>query len=272
MKPDYLDKVIVSSDDSSYFLNFWPIVCKSWKKFFDITPTLAFVSNRSESEPLIQKLKSYGEVIVVPELENIPKANQAKVARFLVASTFDEKVCTIEDIDTIPLERNYIEQRLKKRPKNKILAVGREVLENTPHHGKFPISHITSEGYKFKDLFNPRLKKYADAVRSFEKIEVFDHKENILNHPSNFSDESLVRALIHINDLKQSIFDVRRDVDIYNDWIDRSWWRIDKEKLNKGEYVCCNFMRPFKENLFSSLPVVEYIYGKIPKEEEIFVL
>jgi len=272
MKPTYFDKIIVSSDDSSFFLNFWPIVCKAWQKYFDVTPTLAFVSNRADDDALVKKLKTHGEVVIVPELYNIPRANQAKVARFLVASTFGDQVCTIEDIDTIPLEQMYIKHRLSLRPKNKILAVGREVLENTPHHGKFPISHITAEGSKFKELFNPRSLDYAEAIKSLTGMRIFDSKEDINNNQDHFSDESLVRALIHVNCLKDSIFDVRRDVDIKNEWIDRSWWNIDVERLEQGKYISCNFIRPFRENAASAAPVIKYVYGKMPSEDEIFIL
>lgn len=272
MKPIYFDKVIVSSDDSPMFLNFWPIVCQAWKKYFDITPTLAFVSNRDVSDSLVKKLLSFGEVVIVPEIPGIPKANQAKIARFLVASMFDDKVCTIEDIDTIPLETKYIENRLIRRPRNKILAVGREVLENTEHHGKFPISHITAEGSKFKDLFNPESLKYEDAVNLLIGIKIFDLKEDIMNRPENFSDESLVRALIHKNNLQDSIYNVRRDVDPKNDWIDRSWWNIDNEKLSNGGYVCCNFLRPFKENMHQFTPIINHIYENNPNLNELLVL
>lgn len=272
MKASYFDKVIVSSDDSPFFLNFWPIVCQSWKKHFGITPTLAFVSSRNDDDNLVKRLRAHGDVVVVPELFDIPRANQAKVARFLVASMFSDQVCTIEDIDTIPLEQMYIESRLSRRPKNKILAVGREVLENTPHHGKFPISHITAEGSKFKELFNPKSLSYIEAVRSFIGTRVFDHKEDIMNDPGSFSDESLVRALIHANNLQDSIFDVRRDVDIKNEWIDRSWWNIDTERLSQGGYISCNFMRPLRENAIFSVPVIEHVYGYLPTEDELFII
>lgn len=272
MKSKHFERIIVSADDSPLFLNFWPIVCQAWKKYFEITPTLAFVTNRDANDDLVKRLSRFGEVIIVPEVQGIPRANQAKVARFLVASNFGDQVCMIEDIDTIPLETSYVESRVSSRPKNKILAVGKEVYENTPHHGKFPVSNITAEGSKFKELFNPRGLKYDEAVRSFVAIKVFDHKEDIANDPSSFSDESLIRALIHLNNLQSSIFDVRRDVDIRKQWIDRSWWNIDVEKLARNEYISCNFLRPFKENAHLAIPLISYVYDKFPNEDEIFVV
>jgi len=272
MKSNHFDKIIVSSDDSPCFLNFWPIVCQAWKKYFEVTPTLAFVSNRDKDDELVKRLMTFGDVVLVPEVDGIPRANQAKVARFLVASSFNDQVCMIEDIDTIPLENSYVESRLRFREKHKILTIGKEVYEDTSHKGKFPISNITAEGFKFKELFNPRDLGHAEVIMSFADMKTFDAKESITNLPDNFSDESLIRALIHINGLRNSVIDVRRDVDIRDQWIDRSWWRIDVEKLNRGQYISCNFLRPFKENAHLALPVIEFVYGKIPKEDEIFVL
>lgn len=272
MKSKYFDKVIVSSDDSPMFLNFWPIVCQAWKKYFDITPTLAFVSNRDSNDSLIKRLSCFGEVVVVPEVEKIPAANQAKVARFLVASSFAEQVCMIEDIDTIPLQRDFFERRLSLRPKNKVLTIGKEVYENTPHRGKFPISNITAEGSKFKELFNPRSLSYDEAIRSFIGTRTFDNKEDISNPPHEFSDESLIRALIHANNFIDQTFEVRRDVDIRSHWIDRSWWSIDEAKLKADAYVICNFLRPFKENVHQFTPIVRHVYGNYPDINELVVL
>ena len=52
---------------------------------------------------------------------------------------------------------------------------------------------------------------------------------------------------------------VERAVDIRTDWIDRSWWGIDEEKLKNGQYVTCNFLRPFEKYEEHFKPIIEYI-------------
>ena len=263
MNNQFFDKVIVSSDESPTFLNFWPIVSKAYQKFFGIKPTLALVSNRSNDENFINSLKEYGEVYTLPVIVGIPIQNLAKVARFIIASQMEDKVCMIEDIDTIPLQSNFIIDRLCKRNPNFILAVGHEVLAKTEHAGKFPISNITSEGYNFKKLFNPNNLGYEDLIQSFVGLKIVDHKEDINNHPSIFSDESLIRGLITKYKLSHLIQKVDRNVNIHQDWIDRSWWKIDEKKLLEGKYVCCNFLRPCKENFHNFIPIINFIYGNL---------
>lgn len=263
------DKVVVSSDDSPVFLNFWPIVCASWKKYFGITPTLAFVSNRDENDHLVRRLKSCGEVVLVPEVENIPRANQAKIARFYVASKLKDQVCLIEDIDTVPLKPDYVLDRLSKRESGKILAIGREIHVEP---GKFPISNVTSEGENFAKLFNPHELGFKEFVESLIGLKVFDRKEDPSNSPDRFSDESLIRALVKINNVEDLMQHIDRNSDPMVDWIDRSWWRIDEERLRNNSYTSCNFIRPFKENAYTALPVIYHIFGGLPVPEELFII
>lgn len=272
MNNNLFDKVIVSSDDRPMFLNFWPVVSKAWQKYFNIKPTLALVSNITEDDPLLIKLREYGDVHVLPKVEGIPIANLAKIARFIVASRMGDQVCMIEDIDTIPLQRKFVEERLSKRKPGNILAVGHEVLANTTHAGKFPISNITSEGYNFKRLFNPNDLSYEEVIKSFIGLNIVDHKEDISNPADSFSDESIIRALITKHDLHSIIQKVERGVNIHSDWIDRSWWNVDENKLKADGYVICNFLRPFKENMQAFIPIIEHVYGYLPKSKELLVL
>jgi hypothetical protein len=272
MSQKLFDRVVVSSDDSPAFLNFWPCVSQAWQKFFDTKPTLALVTNRSESDPLFAKLTKYGDVFTVPYIQGIPTPNQAKIARFLVASRMGDEVCMIEDIDTVPLQRKFFEDRLKVRQPDRILAVGHEVLANTVDAGKFPISNITTEGRNFQKLFNPNNLGHEDLLKSYVGMRVVDHKENIANDATRFSDESMIRGLINKHDLHHMVQKVERGANIHEDWIDRSWWGINKDKLNAGEYILCNFLRPCRENAQHFIPVYEYLYGFLPKASELFVL
>jgi hypothetical protein len=221
----------------------------------------------------MSRLRAHGEVIKVPVVSGIPVENQAKIARFLVASTMSKNICMIDDIDTVHLQTHFLYNRLSKRENGKILAIGHEVYENSPHAGKFPAGNMTAEGDVFKLLLNPSsIQDYKDLVRSLINIRSIDGKENVLNSANSFSDESLIRALILENNLGDMVQKVRRDVNIREDWIDRSWWNIDREKLFSGKYICCNFFRPGRENYSHFLPIFEYLYGHIPSQGEVFIL
>lgn len=270
-----VDRLIVSSDDSPRFLNFWPCVSKAWLKFFNIRPTLALVTNRSENDPLFTRLMEHGEVYKIEPVSGIPIPNQSKLARFVLASKMSEQICMIEDIDTIPLQRQFVESLSKRRKPNRILAVGHEVYESIDsnrHLGKFPISNITAEGSLFKKLFNPNGLCDKDLIKSFIGLQVFDLKEDISNDHSCFSDESLIRALIHNNSLDHLVQKEVRGVNPMVDWIDRSWWKVDEKKLNEGGYVACNFLRPCRQNAVHFTEIYKYIYGFLPHPTEAFVI
>lgn len=266
----HFDRIIVSAEDR--FLDFWPTVSTAWQLHFGIKPTLALVTHSELSDEVVQKLTQFGDVMLFKAVPFVPIQNQAKLVRFIAASYFPDEVCTIEDIDTIPLQSQFVNDRLSQRKKGKILAVGKEVYDNSEHQGKFPISQLTSEGRNFGRLFNPKGLDYEQFIRSLVGLRIFDQKENVANAPEEFSDESLIRALIQINEMQVDVQHVERNVDAKRQWIDRTWWGIDKSKLRRGEYVICNFFRPFRENFHFFEDVLEYTYKRKVSLEEACIL
>ena len=272
------DRVIVSCDDS-YFKEFWPIVSKAWEKYFtQVKVSLAFVTDRNENDELVKKMRLYGDVHLFPVIVGIPTPNLAKMARHILAGNFGEEVCMLEDIDTIPLQTNFVINRLSQREKGKLLFIGREVYKGQgTDEGKFPISNITGESFLFKKIVNPNNLTHTELFKSWCGIRVFDHKEAINNIPdlsglNGFSDESLWRVLLNRYKISQDDFCfINRDVDIHKYWIDRSWWRIDINMLKNDEYVICNFLRPFSQNYHLIEPIAKYIFNDegIKKEDVI---
>jgi hypothetical protein len=252
------DRVIVSTDENPMFYQFWPIVSCAWNKFFpDKKISLAFVTDIKEDDSAIESMRLFGDVVLYPTIEGIPTANHAKVARYYLAATYGDEVCLIDDIDSLPLQDRYILDKISKREKGKLLVIGKEVYDGTYHEGKFPIGYITGEGYLFKELM-------PSDINSLRYMGLYDHKEAINIQPNVFSDESLLRALVsHMG--TDVIQHETRDIDIYNDWIDRSWWHIDENKLNAGKYINCNMLRPLSDNIEAIKPVVKYICRLCPQ-------
>ena len=264
------DRVIVSCDDS-HFKDFWPTVSKAWNKYFPGKKiTLAFVTERTYEDELVIKMKAYGDVFLFPIVDGIPTANLAKMSRHILATNFGNEVCMIEDIDTIPLQSEFVNNVLSKRGINELLVVGSEVYNNCgTDKGKFPISNMTGESYVFKEIINPDNLADRDLFLSWCNSYVYDHKESISNQPDlsgqrGFSDESLMRVLIKKHKSKSDSYvirEVERSANIHSDWIDRSWWSIDLNRLKSDSYVCCNFLRPFSDNYYMCEPIVKYIWS-----------
>jgi len=262
------DRVIVSSDDSD-FKNFWPIVVKAWNKYFpNVKVCLAFVTDRKKDDIVVQKLKKYGEVYLFPIQPNIPTPNQAKMYRHILAGQFGEDICMIEDIDTIPLQSNFIKKILFHRKKNELLRVGSEVYKGTKDEGKFPTSNLTAESYIFKKLINPDNLSVEDLFKTWCNIRYYDYKESVNNTPDpygsigGFSDESLMRVFINrYSPNKAGVCEIERGIDIHKDWIDRSWWSINISRLHTDDYVICNFLRPISLYYNQCEPIFKYIFN-----------
>lgn len=242
------ERVIVSTDDSE-FQKFWPMVSMAWNKFFpNVKLTCGFVTNRPEDDELVIKMREYGEVVLFPVIENIPTASQGKMTRLILATTFGDEICLIDDIDSIPMQSEYIKnvfsaEACQSLKDGSLLALAADVYKNSPHQGKFPMGYITGKGSTFKKFINPHSKDIKDLYSDWLDNKI-DGKESVLNVPvENFSDESLVRYLIQHYPV--DVYHVDRNCDIQRYWIDRSWWNIDKTRLFEEDYVMCNFLRPY---------------------------
>ena len=249
------DTLIVSSDE--YFKGFFPIVAKAWRKFFpEVELCAAFVTTKEENDDEVFKLRDiYDKVSLYRPVKGVPDKNVAKMSRFLLASSMGEKVCSIEDVDTIPLQKKYFADRTSLREPDKILAVGKEVYEGTAHNLSFPVSTATAEGDTFKKIFNPNDLEYFEL---YEFWKSFTCNEGRKITDQNFSDEGLIVKLIEHFSF-ENIQHVERGVDIRSDWVDRSWWGINEQKLKKGDYITCNFLRPFEENRAKFKQIIDYI-------------
>jgi len=242
-----LDKVVLASDSSPQFLNFWPIAAKSWIKIFGIVPTLALISNRPVSQEVLAKLNQHGEVHYEISKCDAPIANQAKMFRWFLATKFKSAVTSIEDIDTIYLTKDYLENRLANYVPGKLLGIGNDVNQDDPsYRGKFPASNLTGTGYEFQNFFESSLhENFEDFLTRFKGLKIIDGREDPFNKPSEFSDESLIRAL-RTTQPEARVITIARDVDIKSAWMDRSWWP-ENGQIPQG-VILANMPRPLFNN------------------------
>ena len=216
----------------------------------------------------------YANIKLFSLADGIPSANQAKLSRHFFAGEFDNDFCILQDMDTIPLQREYFEDRTSHfiYGENNLLATGHEDYIGTVGEGKFPMSNPGPGmlGKTFNKIFNPN-NDYVSALNSFCDLEnTIDGKESINQNPHNFSDESLMRLLLkEHNDL--NIIKVRRDTDNDKDRIDRSSWSIDVERLNRGEHFLCNALRPLDRHLKYFTPIFDYIFDGTYSKDDIIL-
>ena len=90
------DRIIVSTDENPMFLQFVPIVAKAWSKYFpEKKLSIAFISDRSEDDELVVRMRNYADVRIFNTIPGIPTANQAKISRHILAAEYKDEVCMI---------------------------------------------------------------------------------------------------------------------------------------------------------------------------------
>ena len=261
------DRVIVSSNEDPLYLDFWPLVAWTYRAMFPgLRVTLAFCSDRRESDPFVAELRQHGEVVLVPTTHDLPIANQAKMARYWVAMQEPETVAYLDDIDLIPLSREWLVSKVAPRPAGHLLFVGHDAYSEDPK-GQTPVSQMTGEGRLFRQLVNPDGLALIDWLRSFigrtgrhEDIASRAHHEGSAcptdqEHLDTllFSDEALLRSLR----LERRVPEhhERRGYVTERDTVDRSCW----DATNLDRKVHCHAIRPYGTQRHRIRPVLEYV-------------
>lgn len=260
------DRVVLSSNEHPNYIGFWPLVARAWRTLFDGVPvSLALVTRRSPDDPVITEMSRHGEVVLFPEIEGVPSANRAKVARHILASRHGSAVCLINDVDLLPLQQEYVNELLSHRRPGQVLCVGADVYCGSPEEGKFPIGYLTAEGDTLAELINPLRLSDEALVRSWIGLRVFDHKEDVSRSvhnedPDTFSDESLFRALIHRWNRPCRVLHRPRGFSPYTARaVDRAAWELDRAKLASGVYVEAHLSRPFDRYVEQFRPLIEHL-------------
>lgn len=265
---------LIVSANKSWYLDYAKLVTVAYRRFFpEFKLHLAIVTNEELDISKYQQI--YDSVVIYPDLTSIPSANQGKVARLIRASEMGNKICMIEDIDTIPLQRPFLEQLVAKFKDNELNAVGHEAYTGS-EAGKFPMSNVTATGNIFREIFNPNRLDWKSLIKSYN-VSKFDNKEKAQSDPGAFSDESLFRRLIAEN-FKGKVNKVQRGVNIVTHWINREKFHnfttfksFDRDRLKRGNYILANLTPKPKERFAEMKEVFDYIYNKDATPEDLFL-
>lgn len=259
-------QIILSCNEDPTYRDFWKPVSWAYKKMgFDCH--LAFLTTRTDDDPMVKEFREYGRVTLFKPLPDIPEFGQAKMIRFILASWMRQDVCYIDDIDLFPLSKKFIIDKLEKRKPGILLCVGGEVYG---FNGCYPISQMTGEGYLWDTFINPNALPCDQLLRSWKDKAFFDHRENIMIKPDfekdyYFSDERLLKRLLVENPVPK--LEIKRGYDDYLDaTIDRHTynkttgeWVYDHEKLKNHGYVNAHCVRPFWQHEKHFEPLKQYI-------------
>jgi hypothetical protein len=258
-----IDQIILSCNEDKTYMEFWEPVSRAYKKIFpEVTVHLAFLTNRSEDDSLVQQFRKSGKVTLFKPYPFLQEFTQAKLIRFILAAQQGTDVCYIDDIDLFPLKKSFITDKTDQRPKDHLLCVGGEVYD---HNGCYPVSQMTAEGYIWKKFINPAGLDYKSLIDHYLILpEMFDRRENLLipldfTQDSYFSDERFLRKLLVYNPVDK--FELERGYsDFMTATIDRyDWTKFSQEKLDNHGYENAHGRRPYNKFKDDYVPLIEYI-------------
>jgi len=270
--------IILSCDENPVYREFWEPVSWAYKKM-GYECHLAFVTKKKDDDPIVQRMREFGKVTLFKPIDDVPTGNQAKMARFILASTYGERLCYIDDIDLFPLSKKFILDKFNAINQyydsgncaiNILLCVGGEVYH---YNGCYPISQMIAEGDTFKKFINPKNLPYDLLIRSWKDKAQFDDRENINIWPHDsakradyyFSDERLLKRLIHENPVPK--LEIQRGYDDYLEATidratfdkDKNYWAFDRDKLKNHGYMNAHCVRPYLQHKEHFQPLFDYI-------------
>lgn len=273
-----VDRVIVSSNEHWLYLDFWPFVAYAYRALFPgVRVTLAFVSERLESDPFVAQLREHGEVVLIRPIPDMPQSAQTKMARYWLAAQAGDDVVYIDDIDVIPIDAPWHAEKVAQRQPGTMLFIGAEVYGKS---GQVPASMMTGEGYLFRALFNPgdlSFPDYLDSLRGrtgehrdidsrvqHEGMDCNTTQERL--GTTLFSDEKLIMSLRSERPIPVTM--VARSYETGRDTIDRSYMQhFDRARLEAGGYLTAHAGRPYGAYQAENDAIMDYIrrrYGAPP--------
>lgn len=148
-----IDLVIHSSDSNPFYLDFWPLVSKVWKLRFGLRPLLVYIDENHD----IPIDTTYGDVIKMKPVPDVPLYLQCQWVRFWIPSQFPDKVCLLSDIDMFPISRNYFINQIASIPDTKYVHLN-------PAHQFIPVCYHLAKGSLFTRVLDLE-PNWEDSIR-----------------------------------------------------------------------------------------------------------
>ena len=134
-----INKAIVTSTENNKYLDFWPVVKKSWERL-EVEPILYIISEKKNKR--INEKSFY-----------IPGVNPVFVSqtfRLLAPTLYKNDICIISDMDMIPLSKEYFVNQLKNFEDDKFVIFR----SGATSENMLPICWNVAQGSTWSNIFN----------------------------------------------------------------------------------------------------------------------
>lgn len=234
MKIDY---AIHSSDSNPYYLDFWPIVSQLWKEKFNVNPILIYIGDDN-----IFIDESFGKVIRLKPIDNIPIYLQTQIVRFWTPSLYPEKISIISDIDMLPLSIKYFQKSISNFHDDDYVHIN-PCIES---YGRLPACYHIASGNTFKEVLDIDV-DWESFLKKVLSDDRFINNQNE-NKKSWFADEvySTYKVLNFHNQNRIKLSSRSNGQNGFR--VDRLNWKYHKSLLRFDYYYDAHSIRPYFEN------------------------
>lgn len=222
-----IDRVILGCDSNPLYLEFWPVVAKTWQELVGIKPTLALIAGQ---EVAIDE--TLGEVIRFEPIPGIPTSFQAQVVRLLLPALFPDDVCIISDMDMIPCQKNYFVDSVKDVPVDSFV-VYKDGAFNPEEYHEYPMCYNVALGRTFAEIFKiPSSSEIPQIMKDWYALGL-----------GWTSDQQILYAALN-KWSKRSTNLIKLGHDVYPR-IDRGYWGYNIQAVKNYSYIDCHMLRPY---------------------------
>jgi len=230
MKIDY---AIMGSNDSPMYLDFWPIISKTWKEVFNITPVLGLICD--EDSDFIQD--EYGIIKKFKAVEGVDTGLQSQIVRLYLTKELTGTM-VISDIDMVPLSKQYFIDQVQDFDPSKIYVMSSDNVECN-NNKEIPMCYNISDSQLF-----------ARMLGLDETWVEFVNRLNAMNFGWTTDQNYLwVKIQEYRNSNPNDVVLLSRGWPRGADKrIDRLWWSYDPNLVRGGYYIDSHLLRPYNEN------------------------
>ena len=224
-----ITRVILSANNDSMYLDFWPYTAKAWKQLIGIKPTLALIGDET-----VKVDESLGDVIRFKPIPGVPTGLHAQLIRLLVPAYFPNEYCIISDIDQLPIKKSYFIDQVRS------IANDKFIVYNNWCYGKvrrFPMCYVAAQGKTFRELFRINTEQdIPKIIKHWASLGKGFNTDELVLYTTLVTWKQYTKRCVKLNDTLGPN-DNRR--------INSKTWEYTPELVRQKYYVDARLLRPY---------------------------
>lgn len=165
-----LEYVVLSADEKSSYIDYWPIVAGAWREIVGLRPVLGYVCEDVDQVP--SEMADHGMVVPLPYEPKWDWVNQAQICRLWVASQLGSSGVILSDIDMLPLDRGYFIDSVADLPDESLVSYSSDVLSFGLYlkRPQYPICYLAARGSTFSDILELDGRSWLDFCAEVRRL------------------------------------------------------------------------------------------------------